>query len=114
MSTSPTATPIVIVLQPEGESETADLLQRLGELVALEPSVASAGVQELLDDEELKRCMWATCEIGDLRSAAALDQLAATIDKMIVLHANRPGRLRAMILIDDGEHDDEAAHPVVN
>lgn len=122
MSTSPESTQIVIVLQPQGESETSELLTRLGALVDLDPSIANAEVSEILSDTDLKRVMWATCEVDDLRSFAAYDALATTLEKMLALRPLGRGRLKAMIMIDDPDaaaDEDvdvqaEAAPPPVN
>ena len=111
MSNSPESTQIVIVLQPQGESETSELLTRLGALVDLDPSIANAEVSEILSDHDLKRVMWATCEVDDLRSFAAYDALATTLEKMLALRPLGKGRLKAMIMIDDpdAEGDDAGA-----
>jgi hypothetical protein len=101
MSTSNDGTQIVIVLQPKGENETSELLTRLGHLVDLDPAAANSEVSDILADEELKRCMWATCEVRDLHSFAAYDALATTLEKMMALRPGSGGRLKAMIMIDD-------------
>jgi hypothetical protein len=111
MSNSPESTQIVIVLQPQGESETAELLTRLGHLVDLDPSLANSEVGDILSDNSLKRVMWATCEVDDLRSFAAYDTLATTLEKMLALRPYSKGRLKAMIMIDDPEAADEEATP---
>jgi hypothetical protein len=109
MSTSNDATQIVIVLQPKGESETSELLTRLGHLVDLDPNIATSEMSDILADDELKRVMWATCEITDLRSFAAYEALASTLEKMLSLRPGGGGRLKAMIMIDDPEVEAETA-----
>ena len=109
MSNSPESTQIVIVLQPQGESETSELLTRLGALVDLDPALMNSEVGEILSDDGLKRTMWATCEADDLRSFAAYDVLATTLEKMLALRPYAKGRLKAMIMIDDPDAAEDEA-----
>ncbi len=108
MSTSNDATQIVIVLQPQGESETSELLTRLGQMVDLDPAKQNTEMSAILADGELKRVMWATCEVADLRRFGAYEAIATTLEKMMSLRPGSRGRLKAMIMIDDPEAEVEA------
>jgi hypothetical protein len=96
------STQIIVVLQPQGESETSELLARLKTIVNLEPSVANGEISDLLSDDRLKRVLWATCEVEDLSSPnSAYGVLANTLEKMFALRPITGGRLKAIVMIDD-------------
>ena len=96
------STQIIVVLQPQGESETSELLARLKTIVNLEPSVANGEISDLLSDDRLKRVLWATCEVEDLSSPnSAYGVLANTLEKMFALRPISGGRLKAIVMIDD-------------
>jgi hypothetical protein len=96
------STQIIVVLQPQGESETSELLARLKTIVNLEPSAANGEISDLLSDDHLKRVLWATCEVEDLSSPnSAYGVLANTLEKMFALRPITGGRLKAIVMIDD-------------
>ena len=118
MSHSPDGTQIVVMLQPQGESEASELLGRLRTIVSLDPTTANGEISEILGDEGLKRVVWATCEIEDLEAhQSAYDTVAAMIEKLLALRPFSGGRLKAMIMVDDAEEptvafENDAQHPV--
>jgi hypothetical protein len=111
MSNPSDGTQIVVMLQPQGESEASDLLARLRTIVSLDPATANGEISDILGDEGLKRVVWATCEVEDLEAQpTALEIVAEMIQKLMALRPFAGGRLKAMIMVDDkdADEDDEA------
>jgi hypothetical protein len=108
MSNSSDGTQIVVMLQPQGESEASELLARLRTIVSLDPATANGEISDILGDEGLKRVVWATCEVEDLEARpTALQIVAEMIEKLLALRPFSGGRLKAMIMVDDAHDDDD-------
>ena len=109
MSNSSDGTQIVVMLQPQGESEASELLARLRTIVSLDPATANGEISDILGNEGLKRVVWATCEVEDLDARPTpLQIVAEMIEKLLALRPFAGGRLKAMIMVDDApDHDDD-------
>lgn len=122
MSQSKDGTQIVVMLQPQGESEASELLGRLKTIVSLDPATANGEISDILGNEGLKRVVWATCEVDELDARPnAYQVIAETLEKLLALRPFAGGRLKAMIMVDDSEadadepqimFDGDEAHPV--
>ena len=93
-------TQIYVVFHPD-DRERTELVHALDELVAAGSREAGRVADRLLADPDLRRAVYATCELADVERADPYDHLGRALARLLALVPSA-ARLRAVLVVDSG------------